>query len=190
MLCRHTLEHIAAVQSFVRSIRDGIGKRDDVWVVFETPDSKRIFSEGAFWDIYYEHCSYFSIGAHTRLFRQERFDVVDVSLVYNDQYILQYARPAACITGPQLAPEYDLDMIRALAAAFPVRAREEQEMWLARIRSAAEEGQHSCPSEEPYASFSQASAFQSPSGFLPWVGTHRWEGTSAPARKRECGREP
>jgi hypothetical protein len=37
-----------------------IGERDDTAVFFETPDAKRVLAEGAFWDIYYEHCSYFS----------------------------------------------------------------------------------------------------------------------------------
>ncbi len=44
-------------------------------LVFETPDAKRVLKEAAFWDIYYEHCSYFSPGAHARVFRQEGFDV-------------------------------------------------------------------------------------------------------------------
>ena len=70
VLCRHTLEHIAAVRPFVRSIRDAIGAREDVWVVFETPDASRVLREGAFWDIYYEHCSYFNLGTHARLFRE------------------------------------------------------------------------------------------------------------------------
>ena len=75
ILCRHTLEHISSVATFIRSIREMIGACDDVWVVFETPDAKRVLAEGAFWDVYYEHCSYFSAGTHARLFRQERFDL-------------------------------------------------------------------------------------------------------------------
>ena len=38
----------------------------------------------------------------------ERFDVIDLSLVYDDQYIVQYARPAQCMTRTRFAAEYDL----------------------------------------------------------------------------------
>ena len=37
---------------------------------FELPDSRRVFDEVAFWDIYYEHCSYFTPGSLARLFRE------------------------------------------------------------------------------------------------------------------------
>jgi SAM-dependent methyltransferase len=136
VLCRHTLEHIAPVHDFVRSIREMIGQRDDVWVVFETPDLKRVLREAAFWDIYYEHCSYFSPGAHARLFRQHGFDVTHLELAYSDQYIVQYAKPARGHTVPRLALERDLSETQRLAESFPARVAAVQELWRARIRAA------------------------------------------------------
>ena len=117
--CRHTLEHISDVQAFVSRVRDTVGARQDVPVFFETPDARRVLSEGAFWDIYYEHCSYFTAGSHARLFRRCGFDVVDLSLEYGGQYLLQVARPTAAPTEAQLPLERDLDEVRELAAAFP-----------------------------------------------------------------------
>jgi SAM-dependent methyltransferase len=140
VLCRHTLEHIAPVNDFIGSIRDAIGAHDNMWVVFETPDVSRVLSEGAFWDIYYEHCSYFSLGTHARLFRQQGFDVTDLSLVYNGQYIVQYARPAPRPTQPKLPAENDLNALRKLVATFPSRARRTREMWRERLRRAATRG--------------------------------------------------
>jgi SAM-dependent methyltransferase len=137
VLCRHALEHIKAAGTFVRSIRDAVGEREDVWIVFETPDAMRVLSEGAFWDIYYEHCSYFSAGAHARLFRREWFDVTDLSLVYDGQYIVQYARPAQRATEPRLAGEHDLATMRALAATFPTQVGKTRKRWHDRIRAAA-----------------------------------------------------
>ena len=133
VLCRHTLEHIASVAEFVRMIRDMIGTRTDTFVVFETPDAKRVLEEGAFWDIYYEHCSYFSPGTHARLFRQEGFDVTDLSLVYDNQYIMQYAVPSAQLTPTRLHLERDLEQINALAERFPNRVREVKEYWRDRV---------------------------------------------------------
>ncbi|SDA38224.1 2-polyprenyl-3-methyl-5-hydroxy-6-metoxy-1,4-benzoquinol methylase [Mesorhizobium qingshengii] len=136
VLCRHTLEHISSVATFVRLIREMVGERTEDWVFFETPDAKRVLAESAFWDIYYEHCSYFSPGAHARLFRQEGFDVTDLELVYDNQYIVQYARPSVGQTGPRLPLERDLEEMHRLAQTFPVRVRACQHLWQERIRSA------------------------------------------------------
>src|SRR5262249_44194411 len=136
VLCRHTLEHIASVHEFVRSIRDMIGRRDDVWVVFETPDFKRVLREAAFWDIYYEHCSYFSPGAHARLFRKQGFDVTHLELAYNEQYIIHYSKPARGLTAPRLALESDMTEMQRLAESFPDRVATMQAEWRERIRSA------------------------------------------------------
>jgi SAM-dependent methyltransferase len=141
ILCRHTLEHIASVATFIRSIREMIGGCDDAWVVFETPDAKRVLAEGAFWDVYYEHCSYFSPGTHARLFRQERFDVTDLTLLYDDQYIIQYAKPASRPTGSCLPLEQDLEQMHALAEKFSDRVKDVQDDWRERVHSAWRKGQ-------------------------------------------------
>jgi SAM-dependent methyltransferase len=140
ILCRHTLEHIPEAQSFIRMIRESIEGRDDIAIVFETPDALRVLSEGAFWDIYYEHCCYFSAGAHARLFRREGFDVTELSVVYNDQYIVQYARPAAAPTQARFRAEFDLPTMSALAAAFPTRVNDVKTAWQTRIAQAVAHG--------------------------------------------------
>ncbi len=119
VVCRHTLEHIAPVGDFVGTIRRMIGAREDVWVVFETPDFARVLEEGAFWDIYYEHCSYFSTGSLARLFRATKFDVVDLELDFNDQYIILNARPSSALTRPTLPLEMDEHRLFAAIDAFP-----------------------------------------------------------------------
>ena len=43
-------------------------------VFFELPDTERVLTEAAFWDIYYEHCSYFTPGSLARLFRRTGFE--------------------------------------------------------------------------------------------------------------------
>ena len=95
VVCRHTLEHVQPVGDFMRLLRRTIGERLDTVVLFELPDVMRVLRETAFWDIYYEHCSYFSPGSLARLFRQTGFEVLDLALDYDDQYILVEARPVA-----------------------------------------------------------------------------------------------
>jgi SAM-dependent methyltransferase len=93
VLCRHTLEHIHRTAEFVTTVRRGIGEREGTAVFFEVPDTVRVLREQAFWDIYYEHCSYFTPGSLARLFRRCGFAVDDVALDYDDQYLLLYAHP-------------------------------------------------------------------------------------------------
>lgn len=133
VVCRHTLEHIPEVGRFLSDIVTVIGGRKDVGVFFETPDVRRVLAEGAFWDIYYEHCSYFTLGSHARLFRRAGLDVTRLYLAYDDQYIIQYAEPAA--GRPPLAAEDDLDAVRALAAAFPAKVAQIRAHWTDFVRS-------------------------------------------------------
>jgi SAM-dependent methyltransferase len=95
VMCRHTLEHIHGTAEFVTTVRRGIGDREGTVVFFEVPDTVRVLREEAFWDIYYEHCSYFTPGSLARLFRRCGFAVDEIELDYDDQYILLYAHPVA-----------------------------------------------------------------------------------------------
>jgi SAM-dependent methyltransferase len=140
VLCRHTLEHIAPVRDFVRSIREMLGRRAPSWAVFETPDFARVLREAAFWDVYYEHCSYLSVGSHARLFREQRFDVCEIRLDYDSQYIIQYASPAAEKTTARFNVEHDLEDLRELAGSFQSRAIDAREGWWERLRAARREG--------------------------------------------------
>ena len=56
VLCRHTLEHVGAVAGFLALVRRACGDDRRVRLGFEVPDPRRILDEGAFWDVYYEHC--------------------------------------------------------------------------------------------------------------------------------------
>lgn len=92
--CRHTLEHIHGTKAFLQLIRDSLGDETRKIIFFEIPQITRILEVQAFWDIYYEHCSYFSAGSLARLFRSTGFEILDLRLDYNDQYLLIEARPA------------------------------------------------------------------------------------------------
>jgi SAM-dependent methyltransferase len=91
--CRHTLEHIPNTAEFVSLVRRSIGNHLDTTVFFEVPDVIRVLDELAFWDIYYEHCSYFSLGSLARLFRKCKFEVTDIYKDFDDQYLLIEAKP-------------------------------------------------------------------------------------------------
>lgn len=114
VICRHTLEHIPNVAEFMTTIRRSIGDRPDTVVLFELPDVSRVLEEVAFWDIYYEHCSYFSLGSLARLFRSTGFEVLELSKEYDDQYLLIAAKPSTVpAAGDPLPEEDDMDELRA-----------------------------------------------------------------------------
>ncbi len=116
--CRHTLEHIGQVQQFLRTIRESIGQRNETLVIFELPDTLRILREGAFWDLYYEHCSYFTPGSLARLFRAAGFDVDQLYLDFDDQYIIITAYPARGRQTQLSWLEEDVSSLRDLVAGF------------------------------------------------------------------------
>lgn len=92
--CRHTLEHIHAPAAFVATVRRGIGAHADTVVFFEVPETMRVLRELAFWDMYYEHCSYFTPGSLARLFQSCGLEVTELAKDYGDQYLIIEARRA------------------------------------------------------------------------------------------------
>ncbi len=93
VVCRHTLEHVQPVGDLLRLIRRTLDDRTDTVVFFEVPDMSRILREAAFWQIYYEHCSYLTAGTMARLYRSTGFEVLDVRLAFDDQYVIVEGRP-------------------------------------------------------------------------------------------------
>ena len=139
VVCRHTIEHIAPVGEFLADIRRGIGDRTETIVLFDLPDVVRVLREAAFWDIYYEHCSYFSPGSLARLFRRSGFDVLDIALDYDDQYIVIEARPAAGAAAAVPHPlEESVESLAATVESFGAVFARTSERWrdeLARLRA-------------------------------------------------------
>ncbi|MGE0409133.1 MAG: class I SAM-dependent methyltransferase [Amphiplicatus sp.] len=139
--CKMTIEHIPDPLDFVATIRKGIGARKDCVVFFQAPESMRILSRHAFEDVYYEHCSYFTPGSLARLFRRAHFDVIDIQLEYDDQYLAIEARPAPEETTPSLALEDDLDRIAAEVDSFARGCAKAIGAWRERLDEAAAKGE-------------------------------------------------
>jgi SAM-dependent methyltransferase len=179
--CRHTLEHIHPVADFVRTVRRAVGEGSGTVVFFELPDTTRVLQERAFWDVYYEHCSYFTPGSLARLFRRCGFEVTAVERDYGDQYLLLEARVRenqAESDGQENGREIEESAgeAAALAAAFAARVRERLDAWRGCLRRARAQGRKVAV----WGSGSKCVAFLTTLGAADEVGCvvdinpHRW----------------
>jgi hypothetical protein len=139
LCCKMTLEHIADTADFLRMVRGSLQDSPDTCVFFQVPDALRVLQEQAFWDIYYEHCSYFSVGSLARLFRRAGFDVLDVGREYNDQYVTIEARTGNG-TRSLLADEDDLENLKTLVQTFETRVPRRIAEWRKRLEGFREKG--------------------------------------------------
>ncbi|MEX2624542.1 MAG: class I SAM-dependent methyltransferase [Acidimicrobiia bacterium] len=106
--CRHTLEHVQPVGEFVDLVRQSAVRTTGSVVFFEIPDTDRILEEGAFWDVYYEHCSYFTLPSLANLFRSRGFEVLRLKKGYDDQYLLI----DSVVSSPN--PDFDKSKVRTV----------------------------------------------------------------------------
>lgn len=90
--CRHTLEHVGPVREFARLLRQSAAHTPGSVVYLEVPDTLRVLRERAFWDIYYEHASYFTLGSLARLTAAAGLSAIRLELGFDDQYLLCDAR--------------------------------------------------------------------------------------------------
>lgn len=127
-ICRHTLEHIADTANFLNTIRLSISDQSALFVV-EVPDTRRVLQELAFWDIYYEHCSYFTSGSLARLFRFCRFEVMDLWMGFQNQYMIIEAMPAKSASAHPFAIEEDVAELLAQVDRFSENIQTKQDEW-------------------------------------------------------------
>ena len=139
--CRHTLEHIKLTREFLRTIRRTIEDRNKTLVFFELPDFMRVLEEGAFWDIYYEHCSYFTTETLVSLFQNCGFEVEDIYLDYDGQYLMLTAYPAE---GPNSASNPvgdDLEFLTDAIDTFRDKCYQRIDYWQRTIQQIAHKGE-------------------------------------------------
>jgi hypothetical protein len=99
--CKMTLEHIPDTHVFVSTVRRAIGDKTPT-VFFQVPDMSRVLKDVAFWDIYHEHCSYFTENSLRTLFTLCGFDVLETWRDYDDQYLMITATPAPLGAAPRI----------------------------------------------------------------------------------------
>ena len=137
--CKMTLEHIPDTAEFVRMVRRAVGHNLETVFFFQVPNATRILRELAFWDIYYEHCSYFSRGSLSYLFRRCGFEILNIAEEYNDQYLTIEARASDedQVYGETDLLKSDLEHAAQFRANLPSWLR----WWQGKLRKLREQGQ-------------------------------------------------
>lgn len=141
--CKMTLEHIPDTLAFVQTVRRAIGNRYDTTVFFQVPNATYVLHDLAFWDIYYEHCSYFSEGSLRYLFERSGFAVIETHVAYDNQYLMIEARPVVeqvgaggdtlAVTCANTAAR--IAQTHADVALFTVQCAQKRAMWEARLQA-------------------------------------------------------
>ena len=101
-----------------------------------------VLCDVAFWDIYYEHCSYFTKGSLARLFRANGFEVNKLWTVYDDQYLMIEARPVEGISSatPLADEESQADTLK-MVDYFVEHYETKRADWLAKLQEMKTEGE-------------------------------------------------
>lgn len=87
IVCRHVLEHFWEPRKFISTIRQAVANRSDLIIYFEVPNGDYILQRQAFWEIIYQHCSYFTKASLTRLFREFGFTVRRIQESFGEQFL-------------------------------------------------------------------------------------------------------
>jgi SAM-dependent methyltransferase len=138
--CKMTMEHISRPAELMHAVKRMTDDAPDTIIFFQVPEITHILKEAGFWDIYYEHCSYFSPGSMARLFRRIGFDVLNLRVDYGGQYLMIEAKPArgADKTFPEL--ENDLVSLAELVKEFPVVFEHARTFWKGTLQQIREQG--------------------------------------------------
>ncbi len=140
VICRHTLEHIGPVGELLATVTRSLVHRPDTPVLFELPDVLRVLREVAFWDIYYEHCSYFTPGSLARAYRHAGLEVLDLALDYDDQYILIEGRPARGVRLAGHDLEEPVAEVAEAVRSFRTRFADIRRGWVEQLGAARADG--------------------------------------------------
>jgi SAM-dependent methyltransferase len=140
--CRMMLEHTPDPARLVGLLQRVVKARNQTRLFLQVPDVVRTLKQVAFWDIHYQHCSYFSAGTLHRLLCAQGFAVGDVWTEFEGKYLMADAQAAINSAGGA----HDRAMVETIAdledlvVQFTAEYRQKQAMWCQILREMASTG--------------------------------------------------
>jgi len=102
-------------------------------LLLETPDFDWILKESAFWDVFYEHCNYFTTGCLSELCNRNELEAILHEPVFDGQYQLLLVKPVSKTILHSETPANRL-------SSFCIEAESSRTEKLAMIRKSAPSG--------------------------------------------------
>lgn len=129
VVMRHVLEHVDDPVSLLTNLRQALESTPEVPLLVEVPDASRVMTEGAFWDVYYEHCAYLTPDTARELFESSGFHVRRLTNAYDNQYLLIEATAASGTDRPAELAADRLIGLHELVLGFGRNATEVLQRW-------------------------------------------------------------
>lgn len=138
VVTRHLMEHVPNVAEFFGWLAASVEATAGAALFTEVPDTGRVLDEGAFWDVYYEHCSYFTPGSLARTMRKAGMQVTGLAMGFDDQYILAESTVSDDID--PLPMEDTPDQIASRVEHYAARAAKGIATWRERVGEVLADG--------------------------------------------------
>jgi len=122
VVCRHLIEHVAEPLGLIETLTLALEGGRDGSLYVETPSLEWIVEHHAFWDFFYEHCTYFTEPALRAVLGRAGLEIVELSRVFDGQYWWAKAKRCAAPSEPIRMAEpagirdFPIRQARALAA--------------------------------------------------------------------------
>jgi SAM-dependent methyltransferase len=136
--CRQVLEHIETPSRFLLDLRQALGDQRPA-VFFEVPSAMHSLERRGFWDIIYEHVTYYTPEAIRTLFERAGFDVATTHEVYAKQFLTIEAHPGAA--NRESIPEpHRIAELQTLATRFNDEYTKLRDTWQRHLQQFRNEG--------------------------------------------------
>jgi len=176
--CKMTLEHISDTKAFAEGMRRIVSAERGTVIFIQVPDVRRILAEGAFWDIYYEHCSYFSPSSLSHVLRSVGLEVLRIGAEFGDQYLTIEARAASPSAKPHTQHDGsgEEDGFAKSVSDFALTATKKAAQWGSLIRAVSLAGGKAVlwGSGSKAVSFLAATQTEPHVQYLVDINPHRW----------------
>jgi hypothetical protein len=130
--CRHVLEHIDNPREFMSKVQGGVGNNRETILYFEVPNAQFTFCKPSFWDLIYEHHSYFTPKSLGFLFETSGFQIIDLKTRFRGQFISIEAAPQFEGFDPSEINSQNSE-ITACIAEFATQLESTLEGWRSRL---------------------------------------------------------
>lgn len=85
--CRLVIDLLPDPIGFLKIFRENLMGRPDTIVFFEVPYTNYTFEQNVIWNVVYEHRSWFTKASFSHLFESCGFEVIDLPLLWNDEFL-------------------------------------------------------------------------------------------------------